>query len=729
MPSRPPPAHAEGDGASAGEGAASRVRAQTNVLGYVLLLGMVLTSATLIVLSGASVVDQLEEVTGQESTTNAIEELDTALSSVASVGGLTRTEFSIGDASPSQYRIVNDGYVNVTVNRNASCRAQIPMSSIQYERQDGVIMAFEGGGVWRQEDGIVSQTAMHTPPDLTYENGTIALTVINVSGRIRGTSTVISENVTGSMTRTNAVESTLFTGYCARPDNVTISVTSDYFRGWSGYMSSRLDASRSDWFDSNRTARVYYDQEKLPEVTNDSRNDVVDLSDPSFNDVSLTNTSVEVDKDANNTYTAIVTPLSSGSTQVGEIRTVEADSAFRPPLDVVFVIDESTSMGSGSPTSKIFRAKDAAQSFVGMMDPAYDRAGAVGFNDTARYLHNRSATPRHHVYLSDDFDDVNGSIDTLTDGGYTASATGLRRAVAAHGLKSNSSRKRIIILLADGEDTAGGDPIEAAEIADKEGITIHTIGYGITGFGSDDANQTLQDIAATTGGTWRFTSGSQDLSDIFEDLFAEISETKQVVRSPFSMEMEVGGTTFQPQIDGNASHVADGTNGELNLNDPTAPSQFSYSIDVSDGQNVTMQAVDYDCDQWERTEQIYVNQTTGQEYAEVRCTEMSGRSEVTPKNSSVYVDGDDVSDLLDSPSNWWNEDLKNQTLAPYLDGPDNETVDLDSNQALVVYEFDDDDAATDRVLVLYRLGKAREDTVPKYVFNIQVRELVVEGES
>lgn len=703
----------------------SVLRAQTNVLGAVLLMGMVLISASLIVMAGASVVDQVQEVAGQESTTNAVEEIDTALSSVASVGGLTRTEFSIGDASPSQYRIVRSGYVNITVNRNASCRAHIPLSSIQYERDDGVIMAFEGGGVWRQEGGVAARTAMHTPPDLTYENGTIALTVINVSGRIQGSSSVISENVTGSMLKTRSVEKSLFQGYCARPDNVTISVTSDFYHGWSGYMRSSLDGTSYERFDSNNTARVFYAQDKLPEVTNDTRNEVVDLNDPSFNDLKLTNTSVKVNKSANNTYTAIVTPLSTGSTQVGEIRTVETDAAFRPPLDVVFVLDRSGSMGGG----KLTNAKDAAQLFVGKMDPAYDRAGAVAFNATGQYLYNRSIPPRHQVYLSDDFDEVNGSIDTLVADGSTASATGIRRAVATHGLKSNSSRKKIIILLADGDDTAGGDPIAAAEVADKEGIEIHTIGYGISGWGSDEANATLQDIAAVTGGTWRFTSASNDLSSIFKDLFAEISETKQIVRHPFSMEMEVGGTTFQPQINGNTSHVANGTNGELNLNDPTAPSQFSYSIDVSDGDNVTMKAVDYECDQWERTEQIYVNKTNGQEYAEVRCTEMSNRKEVSPDNSTIYVDGDDVSGLLDQPSNWWNDDLKNATLAPYLTGPNNETLDLDSNQALVAYEFEDDDRASDRVLVLYRIGQSRQDAVPKYVFNIQVRQLDVEGES
>ena len=237
----------------------------------------------------------------------------------------------------------------------------------------------------------------------------------------------------------------------------------------------------------------------------------------------------------------------------------------------------------------------------------------------------------------------------------------------------------------------------------------------------------MTDVAETTGGTYRYVSESADLADVFVDLFAEISESKQVVRDPLSMELEAGATMFQPQTDGETSHIARGQGGELNLNDPTAESQFSYSIDVGDGENVTMTAVDYDCSDWERTGEIYENQTTGQEYAEVRCTAVDNatRTEVPPSDTDVYLDDDDASSVLDEPSDWWNEDLKNETLQPYLDGPDNETLNLESNQALVVFEFSDGDGATDRLLVLYQIGQSEQESVPKHVFNLEVRHLVI----
>jgi len=336
----------------------------------------------------------------------------------------------------------------------------------------------------------------------------------------------------------------------------------------------------------------------------------------------------------------------------------------------------------------------------------------------------------NHVYLSDDFDAVNGSIDSIPDdGGSTYSERGIRRAVATHGLKSNSSRKKVIILLADGEDS-GGDPVAAAEAADKEGITIHTISFGTP---SQDANETLQEVAGVTGGTWRAASESDDLSEIFIELFAEISESKQIVRDPFSMQLEAGSTTYYPQIDGETSHIATGDDDELNLNDPTAPTNFSYSIDISDGENVTMTAVDYDCKDgaWERTGNIVENESTGQEYAEVRCTAIdeSTKTEIPASKTNVYLDDQDVSSLLSQPGDWWAEDLKNETLAPYLDGPDNETLDIESNQAVIVFEFDDGDGGTDRLIALYRIGQSREEAVPKHIFNLEVRYLVIGEEN
>ena len=699
---------------------------------------MVITSATLIAFAGASVMDQYRELIGQESTTNAIEEIDTELSSVASVGGLTRAEFSLGDAQPSQYRIVEEGHVNVTANRNASCRAHIPLSSLRYERNDGVIIAYEGGGIWRQQGGLVSQTAMHTPPDLTFQNGTLSMRIINVSGSIEGSKNVVYENVSKSFDTNRELQDSLFQGECARPDNVTISVQSDFYRGWSGYLKSSIDATNHTRYDSNNTAEVYLAQDKLPEITDDYQNDVVDLTNQSdFNNVTTTNNTIEVNKSANNTYTTIVTPLSSGSTQVGDIRVVEDSTAYRPPLDVVFVVDESGSMSwnpDGDSYTKNQEAQQAARAFVGEMNSSYDRAGVAGYNSSG-YFH----VTNEGEYITDTFgspgssatDGVNGSINSLAASSGTNMGAGVHHGNMMFGLQSNSSRNKVMILLADGANDNEGyrqRALEEAEIANKDGVTIHTIGFGNL---NEQANTTMKDIAHTTGGTYRYASDDADLTAVFVDLFAEISASKQIVRDPISLQMSAGSTTYYPQIDGDTSHVArNGTDGAINLNDPTAPSNFSFSIDISDGENVSMTALNYSCASWELTGNVETNVTTGQQYSEVRCAEIDDSTPPTtvqPTDTTVYVNGSDVGPLLDQPTDWWDDDLRNETLAPYLGGANNETLLLDSNEAVVVFEFGTG-ASTDRLIVKYQIGESTTDAVPKQIFNIEVRHLVIGDE-
>jgi hypothetical protein len=95
-------------------------------------------------------------------------------------------------------------------------------------------------------------------------------------------------------------------------------------------------------------------------------------------------------------------------------------------------------------------------------------------------------------------------------------------------------------------------------------------------------------------------------------------------------------------------------------------------------------------------------------------------------NTSIYIDGDNISSLLEEPEDWWEGDLQNDTLAPFL-AADNETLDMDSNDAIVVFRFPDtDETGSDMLIAKYRIGLSRYDTVPRYIFDIAVRQLEFE---
>jgi Ca-activated chloride channel family protein len=90
----------------------------------------------------------------------------------------------------------------------------------------------------------------------------------------------------------------------------------------------------------------------------------------------------------------------------------------------------------------------------------------------------------------------------------------------------------VIILLTDGENTQSPDPMASAQNAADRGIRIYTVGIGsaagatlhLDGFTvrSRLDEQTLQDIAQLTGGTYYNAQSTQDLQTIYDKLDPQV---------------------------------------------------------------------------------------------------------------------------------------------------------------------------------------------------------------
>jgi len=122
-------------------------------------------------------------------------------------------------------------------------------------------------------------------------------------------------------------------------------------------------------------------------------------------------------------------------------------------------------------------------------------------------------------------------------------AIGDTLALATQRLKDVAAKSRIIILLSDGEQTAGVlDPVEAAKAAKTFGIKIYTVGVGSTGlapmpfgdrFGGTRLRpvpvrldeKTLTEIAETTGGRY-FNAKS---TEALEAVYAEIDKLEKSI--------------------------------------------------------------------------------------------------------------------------------------------------------------------------------------------------------
>lgn len=121
----------------------------------------------------------------------------------------------------------------------------------------------------------------------------------------------------------------------------------------------------------------------------------------------------------------------------------------------------------------------------------------------------------------------------------TAIGDGLVRAVA--GLRDSKLESRIVVLLTDGENTAGViEPLTAAEIAKEQGVRVYTVGIGSNGVAPflvrDDFGQqmlvsqnvaldeiTLKAIAEHTGGRYWNAKDTGTL----ENVYAAIDELER----------------------------------------------------------------------------------------------------------------------------------------------------------------------------------------------------------
>jgi Ca-activated chloride channel family protein len=202
---------------------------------------------------------------------------------------------------------------------------------------------------------------------------------------------------------------------------------------------------------------------------------------------------------------------------------------------VVLAFDVSGSMAATDlAPSRIAAAKSAARAFVAR-EPAAVRIGVVAFS--ASGLVTQQPTKDRSRVLS--------AIAQLTPKGGTALARGLQTSLSAiagktvlvgapgdavepRGQDLGFHGSAAVILLSDGENTAGPDPLDVADLASTAGVKIYPIGLGspvgtvldIDGFQVATAldEPLLREMAAKTGGRYFAASDAAALTKVYTSI-------------------------------------------------------------------------------------------------------------------------------------------------------------------------------------------------------------------
>ncbi|MGW8121110.1 vWA domain-containing protein [Roseivirga echinicomitans] len=218
-------------------------------------------------------------------------------------------------------------------------------------------------------------------------------------------------------------------------------------------------------------------------------------------------------------------------------RTNEQVEQWTEGIDIMLIIDISESMQiEDFKPNRLEAAKQTAHDFIN--GRFQDRIGLVIFSGDAYSL---SPLTTDYELLSN-FIDTEIDFDKIENRG---TAIGSAIATGTNRMTESSTASKVMILLSDGDNTAGNiDPITAAELAAAYGIKIYTIGIGKDGkvpYGKDFFGRpnyientldetTLRRIAEIGEGQFYRASDNEALDNVFDliDEYekAEIKETR-----------------------------------------------------------------------------------------------------------------------------------------------------------------------------------------------------------
>jgi len=222
-----------------------RERAQSEVLGTVLLLGITIAAVTVTVATGSVALAAVTDDARTSGVENGMSQL-TSQASLVALGEADAKRFDLGSVDGGDLRLDEDaGHVEIRVEGpNETIDSESFRLGTLVYTGDRREVAIQGGGVWSLEG---DRGRMLSPPEYHYRGSTLTFPVVRLTGdeasANRGTGVVRRSNVSKAL---GDVENPLQNG------TVVVEVESDYYEGWYDFFTQRADGDVTK-DDENRT--------------------------------------------------------------------------------------------------------------------------------------------------------------------------------------------------------------------------------------------------------------------------------------------------------------------------------------------------------------------------------------------------------------------------------------------------------------------------------------------
>lgn len=217
-----------------------RGRGQSNLIGFVLLIGMILVAASVTLYFGTAMMGDLRgEIQGQDAE-QTMREIDSRLSEVAFSDNLEHT-LAFDPSEGQSVRIANNAEMMIELDGGPNCTPfVIPMGSLHYESDGHSTVTYQGGGIWKETLG---GNEMISPPDMQYKDGTLTFPSVNINGSAGGQVERLRATKNLEYSRERSREYSQLMANCSNASQMTVTVESRYADVWGEYLESEVSTN------------------------------------------------------------------------------------------------------------------------------------------------------------------------------------------------------------------------------------------------------------------------------------------------------------------------------------------------------------------------------------------------------------------------------------------------------------------------------------------------------